>query len=121
MKTKCCNALFVLDESNDNHGPIFWNDFNQVVQCHHCGEQWEPQTQLKEAEGAKEAFEYQQKNIDLFKEYERRVRIKVNRLVNCQNYENEEKLIEVMNDLLAFVNGDIEKLLALEETEEIKV
>lgn len=42
MKTECCNALFVLDESNDNTGPIYWNDMNQVVQCHHCGAIYTP-------------------------------------------------------------------------------
>jgi hypothetical protein len=35
MKTKCCKALF--EES-----PIFWNEFNGVVQCHYCGTIWNP-------------------------------------------------------------------------------
>lgn len=42
MKTKCCNALFELENA-----PIYWNNFNQVIQCHHCGEIWEPFKKLK--------------------------------------------------------------------------
>ena len=54
-------------------------------------------------------------DIELFKEYERRIRIKVNNLVNYQNYETEEVFLKALDELLAFVNADIEKLLEIEE------
>ena len=31
------------DEVTCNHDAIEWNPYNQVVQCHRCGEHWKPQ------------------------------------------------------------------------------
>ncbi len=39
MKTLCCGYEF-----KDDNCPIFWNQFNLVVQCHNCGHVWEPRT-----------------------------------------------------------------------------
>ena len=36
------------DEVTCNHDAIEWNPYNQVVQCHRCGEHWKPQPQPDE-------------------------------------------------------------------------
>lgn len=48
MITKCCNAEFLI--GGREFGPIFWNEENQVVQCHHCGAIWAPNIFLLEEE-----------------------------------------------------------------------
>ena len=35
-KTQCCGADLTKKHACDT-GPIFWNEFNKVVQCHACG------------------------------------------------------------------------------------
>jgi hypothetical protein len=35
-KTPCCHLMFQMGPHK--YGPIFWNEFNQVVECHHCGQ-----------------------------------------------------------------------------------
>jgi len=62
-----------------------------------------------------------QTDIELMKEFERRVRIKVNHIINCQNYESEKELVKAMNELQAFVNADIDELLKLEAQDVEKV
>ncbi len=34
----CCGY----DVGNGTVHPVYWNEFNKVVQCHSCGEIWEP-------------------------------------------------------------------------------
>jgi len=37
MKTACCS--YEIDNKNP---PVFWNEFNGVVQCHNCGHVYDP-------------------------------------------------------------------------------
>jgi len=38
QKLPCgCNC-----DSNDAKGPVYWNPFNKVVQCHKCGQTYKP-------------------------------------------------------------------------------
>ena len=47
-KTPCCGYEF----QSPDPGPIFWNPYNAVVQCHHCGAAFdERKTAISEAEG----------------------------------------------------------------------
>ncbi len=39
-RTKCCNYLINL--ADPMQSPVFYNRYNQVVQCHNCGTTWEP-------------------------------------------------------------------------------
>ena len=37
MKTQCCNY-----EIDNEKPPVMWNEFNNVVQCHNCGQVYVP-------------------------------------------------------------------------------
>ncbi len=45
MKTICCNY----ESSSNVPYPVFWNEFNKVVQCHNCGEIYVPVSQVHTA------------------------------------------------------------------------
>jgi hypothetical protein len=36
--TSCCNY----EAASEDSYPVFWNTFNEVLQCHNCGHQYEP-------------------------------------------------------------------------------
>lgn len=47
----CCNYKWNKDDDGfrGTAGPIFWNPFNQVVQCHHCGASFTHRPQSSDA------------------------------------------------------------------------
>ena len=62
-------------------------------------------------------LEESQSKINMHEEFERRVKHKVNSLINTQNYETVEQFTNALNNLHAFVNSDIE---ALQEAEKLQ-
>ena len=45
LSVPCCGYVF---QKNDY--PVFWNPYNEVVQCHNCGEVYVPMTELVKAQ-----------------------------------------------------------------------
>jgi len=44
-------ALTPKQQAECEHGePVYWNPYNQVVQCHRCGQVFEPK-ELKQVDG----------------------------------------------------------------------
>lgn len=41
QKVPCCNYAWD-PKTHTQPYPVMWNPFNEVVQCHNCGVQWEP-------------------------------------------------------------------------------
>jgi hypothetical protein len=37
MRTPCCG-----NEWETGNHPVYWNPWNKVVQCHNCGQVWQP-------------------------------------------------------------------------------